>query len=287
MLWLRSHPHILALVFAAALVLFGALVVFNKTSSGGDSQVRAWGGVGGYLLDPAARNSEGSRPPEEDIFGKVYSGPPFHYTPVSSVAPSEEEAFNFEKLLTTISAPNISVSTESETSLDPYSFVPTGFISTSSGQKIRTPVEQSLYNYGNEAGSLIQSFESSFKNAPQILKDQFEDREDAAKRNALLTLAGGLEGVGIQLEKIEDVPAPIAGAHAKVAASYQELGKKLALLPEAKREETILDAMLSYNGAVEVYVKNYVSLATIFTAYGVTFSPDDPGSIFMFTNVSL
>jgi hypothetical protein len=65
------------------------------------------------------------------------------------------------------------------------------------------------------------------------------------------------------------------------------MGAALSKVPEAKLDQDMLTAMLAYNTTVETYVKNYVSLATLLSAYGVTFSTYDAGVVFTFTNVSL
>jgi hypothetical protein len=201
-------------------------------------------------------------------------------------AVANEDELDLASLLSLISTSTNIAPLSEETSLDAYAFIPSGLISSGSATDSRTPMQQELYNYGNEVGSTIQSFESLFRNSPQILKDQFEDRQNAAKNQALLSLAQGLQGVGVSLERMEDVPEPVKIAHGKVAASYRALGEKLAEVPKARTEQAILDAMLSYNTSVEAYIKNYVSLATIISAYDVRFKPEDPGSVFVFTNVS-
>lgn len=289
--YLRSRPFAIALVCAGVLIIIGTIIVLDRINGPESSApVRAWGGSGGYLLSPTGQASApmgGSR--EDNIFAQVQSGPPFHYGPVPATsAVANEDELNLDSLLSLLSSAGNPTSEplSEETSLDAYAFIPSGLISSGSKAEPRTPIQQDLYNYGNEVGSTIQSFESLFRNSPQILKDQFEDRQNAAKNEALLSLAQGLAGVGISLERMENVPEPVRTAHGKVAASYRALGEKLAEVPKARTEQAILDAMLSYNTSVEAYIKNYVSLATIISAYDVKFAPEDPGSVFVFTNVS-
>jgi len=292
MQWLRSHPYIASLVGAAVLILLGAFIVWQSaTVQPEDSQTITWKGVGARLWDqtPLTPSDQGEN--RENIYSEVRSGPPFYYSPASAQPPSanaEASGSDLEALLTNLVRPASQSGTTQTggTSLDPYSFIPGGLISISSPAKERTPAQKELYDYGNEAGSHIQSFENTHRNAPQTLKDQFEDREDQAKNAGLRALADGLVGVGRALEKMEDVPAGVAAAHAKVATSYQEIGDKLSRVPDAQREQEIIDAMLAYNTAVEVYVKNYIALATLFSAYGVSFRPEDPGSVFTFTQGS-
>lgn len=291
MSWLRTHLYLVSLVGALGVIVLGAFIVMNKSTI--DPQpagLRAWGGVGSNLFDPTDVRTERQPLPQENLYTEVQSGPPFYYAPATNQLPFMQsqggDDFDFESFITLLSAPSgggKSAQT-SGTEFDAYSFIPRGLISTSTGDRERTPTQQALFNYGNEAGSYIQSYEERYRAAPQILKDQFEDRENTEKNEALRSLAGALEDVGFQLEALEEVPSEVSAAHLKVAASYKEIGKKLALIPEATSDEKIIDAMLTYNAAVETFTKNYISLATLFSLYGVTFSQNDPGHVFTFSS---
>lgn len=292
--WLRAHPYIAALIAAGILILLGTFIVKEKTAvQSQGSDIRVWSG-GGHLLNPTVITPNYTNSTQENIYSEVQSGPPFYYNPISVSIPSAngdtDDEFDFDAFLAMLSQPagaSTGGNVTSDTSLNAYSFIPGGLISTSTSQKTRTPREQALYNYGNEVGSTIQSFESSFRNAPQTLKNQFEDREDPTKNQALNALAEGLARVGRTLEKMETVPPEIATAHAKVAASYQEMGEKLARISGARGDEEFLELALAYNATVETYTQNYIALATLISAYSITFTPNDPGSVFTFTNVSL
>ncbi len=295
MQWLRAHPYIASLAGAVIALGIGAIVVANRSDvSPKPSGLRAWGGIGSNLFDPT--NVRVGRQPDahsSNLYTQVQSGPPFYYAPAARQLPlmqaQDEVDFDFDTFIALLAGPSGSVLADGEgnaTALDAYSFIPQGLISTSAPRKRLTPTQQALFDYGNEVGSYIQSFDEQYRNAPQILKDQFEDRENPEKNGALLSLARALEDVGFQLETIK-APSEIRSAHQKVAASYKELGKKLSAVPNAKTNEAVLDAILTYNSATEEYVKNYVSLATLISAHGVSFSPEDAGSVFTFTNASL
>ncbi|MBI4079999.1 hypothetical protein HY414_02120 [Candidatus Kaiserbacteria bacterium] len=288
--WIRAHPYVATLVATLTVILVGTLVVLNRSGVQPQSTgLRAWGGVGSDLFDPTADVAPGAQTQPDNLYSQVQSGPPFYYAPAAQQLPtaSQEDDFDFNAFIATLAdSSKASVNIISGSPLDAYSFIPQGLISTSTPARRLSPTQQAIFDYGNEAGSYIQSYEERYRAAPQILKDQFEDREDPEKNAALLSLAGALEDIGFQLEGIE-APSPVSAAHKKVAASYKELGQKLALVPNAKSDQAILDAILSYNAAAEVYVQNYVALATLIGAYGVSFSPEDAGSVFTFSNVSL
>lgn len=290
MSWLRTHVYLASLVGALIITVLGALIVVKRsTVNPQPSGLRAWGGVGSDLFDPTNVRSERQPLPQENLYTEVQNGPPFYYAPAANQLPLVQsqggDDFDFESFIALLSVPSSSgKSTQtSGTELDAYAFIPQGLISTSTGDRERTPIQQALFNYGNEVGSYIQSYEERYRAAPQILRDQFEDRENAEKIAALRSLAGALEDVGYQLEGFEEIPSEVSAAHLKVAASYKELGTKLALIPEAKVDKEIIDAMLAYNAAVETYTKNYISLATLLSLYGVAFSQNDPGNVFTFS----
>ena len=69
--------------------------------------------------------------------------------------------------------------------------------------------------------------------------------------------------------------------------SYQEIGGKLLLVPKAHSDTDRVQAILSYNASADVFVKNYVAMANVFSTAGVKFTPSDPGSVFAFTDTSL
>lgn len=289
MSWLRSHPYIAALLGAMVALSLGALIVSNRSDVGLQTTgLRAWGGVGSDLFDPTARSRAGAKVQRDNIYSQVKSGPPFYYAPGAQNLPLAEDAddLDLNTLLALLAESGKSTSAApAETPLEAYSFIPQGLISTSTARVKLTPLQRSIFDYGNEAGSIIQSYEERYRAAPQILKDQFEDRKNPAKVAALVSLADALENVGVKLEDV-DAPSEIRSAHAKVAASYQELGEKLTLVPQAEGDQAVLEAILAYNAAAEAYVKNFVSLATVISAHGVRFSADDPGTVFTFSQAS-
>jgi hypothetical protein len=293
--WIRAHPYGAALAAAAALILIGAFVVSQRSPVRPESSSpRAWGGIGANLLDPSSSVPGIAPQQSQNLYTAVQSGPPFHYTPTPTSIPNMDDTsgndFDFDAFLTILSQSGKSAgasSTGGTFSLEnAYSFIPGGLISTSTPTKERTPKQQALFIYGNEAGASIESYERLFPNAPQILKDQFEDRQDPAKNGSLRALAGSLTEVGRSLETLSDIPAEVAAANANLAKSYRELGDKLARVADVSSDQEVLDAILAYNVAVETFTRNYVALATLFSVHGVTFSNDDPGRIFTFTNTN-
>ena len=281
-----------AVIGAAILIIVGALIVGKRAAvEPGTSSLRAWGGVGANLLDTSSRTLGQIPSDQGDLYTEVRSGPPFYYAPSAQISQTQSggaEDLDLDELLATLShAPQNNPASNGSSAVDAYAFIPAGFLSTSTAQTWRTPTQLALYNYGNEAASNMQSYEDLYRNAPQLMKNQFEDRQNPDKNAALLGLANSLAGVGNALLAMEDVPSQVLSAHEKLGASYRDMGEKLSRIPAAKYDQALVDAMLAYNASAETYTKNYIALATLFSAYGVTFKSDDPGSVFTFTNASL
>ena len=297
MQWLRSHPYIDALLGAAILVLLGVLIVGQRTSVRDENTVPlAWGGVGSRFSDPIASvPGQSGDARQQNLYTQVQSGPPFVYNsaPPAPIPQntSGDTDFDFDAFIAMVSSPqgrpaSDGNQTTADAFLDAYSFIPSGLISTSTPAKARTAAQEELHDYGNLAGSEIESFEDSHRNMPQTLKDQFEDPRDSGKVAAVEELGNALAGVGRPLEAIDNVPAAVRSANSSVAASYKEMGTLLVEVPKAQTDDARLAAMLAYNASVERYIKNYVALATIFSAYGVTFASNESGSVFTFTQGS-
>src|SRR3989344_2595766 len=292
MSWLRSHSYMVAIIGTVVLLIMGAIIVGKRAAVAPEpSSLRAWGGVGVDFLDTSSRAPSEASPNQEDLYTEVRSGPPFYYAPSAQIPqtqPGDVKDLDLDELLAMLShSPQGAAPKDGASVVDAYSFIPTGLLSTSTTQTSRTPTQLALYNYGNEAASNIQSYEDLYRNAPQIMKNQFENRQNPEKTAALLGLANGLAGVGNALLAMEEVPSQVLSAHEKLGVSYQEMGERLSRIPAAKYDQDLIDTILAYNSTAETYTKNYIALATLFSAYGVTFGSDDPGSVFTFTQGSL
>ena len=197
---------------------------------------------------------------------------------------------DFDSLLAELSSP---AKTSSKTSspevsvpddiAKAYDMIPKTIIATTTGPH-RNPTEQALYDYGNEVGSLIQSFETQHPNEAQVLKDQLEDRTNATKGAAVISIAQGLVGIGDSMQKMDNVPSAAKGMHSALARSYIEIGGKLSLLPQTSNDKDFVAAILAYDSAANTFVRNYAALATYFSVSNVTFSPQDAGSVFSFSS---
>lgn len=292
--WLRAHPYLDAFIGAGILILLGAFIVAGRSSVPGETAPLAWGRIGGHLLSPFSNVSgQGEDARSGNLYTQVQSGPPFTYTPASQtqipVNASGDADFDFDAFIAMLSSSGSGPlpaggQTNVDTSLDIYSFIPGGLISTSTPEKMRTPVQEELYQHGNLIGAEIQSFEDGHRNMPQVLKDQFEDPQDPGKIAALEELGNALAEVGYEIGAIENVPEGVRAANTALAKSYREMGAKLVLVPKARTDEERIAAMLAYNATVEAYTKDYVALATLFSAYGVTFASDEAGSVFTFSS---
>jgi hypothetical protein len=293
--WLITHPYTSVLIVACAFFITGAVIVIQHSAATTPApQTAAWGGDIGTLADPtASAPAAGTGPTGGDIMSQVQGSPPYSYTipplnieekPQSPAA--QDDSFDYRKLLAD-SRQNSGSATPTTTAgiTDiSYAFPPTGLFSTQTPPAARTSTQDALYNYGNEVGSFIQTYEQAHPDQSKVLKDQLEDPQNPNKVQAVIRMAHDLEDIGKSMSSIERVPPQVASAHAAVAKSYQEMGQNLARMPLAQGSEALLQGIKVYNASADAFTKNFVSLATTFSTYGVTFGADEAGSAFTFTS---
>lgn len=285
--WLHVHPYKAALIAAAVLLcMFFVLVGYRVSTPRGET--RAWGGVDRTLVDATSRSQNPVLATMQDPrLGPTYS---IEFLPLTPAARTDAETlasdtFDLDAFLASLVAPTSGTASMPAPDLSQaYSFIPQGLVSTSSfsAQK-RTPLQESLYLYGNDVGSYIQTYEDANRDASQVTRDQAEDRYNEGKGEAVKRVAQGLTQVGLSMRGMADVPEAVKSSHANLAESYIEMGTKLALVPEAKSDEAFLAAITDYNASVEKYVANFISLATFLSSAGVVFASHDPGSVFTFS----
>ena len=290
MQWLRTHPYSSALGAAALLVLIGAYVVVSRAIQPIGTGPTAWGGEAVPLLNPTSYGPIQNSRQGDDVMRQVQDGPPYTYiAPSFSTSASSDEgsSYDFDAFiakLTKESAPKGQADTNGDDAfLSAYAFIPRGLISTTTVRSTRTPLQQDLYNYGNDIGSTIESFEQQHSNTVQILKVQVEDRASLEKAAAVVKIGRDLEELGKMLSAMEPVPSAMASSHNALAQSYIEIGTNLALVPGAERDSDFIGAIQTYNASADTFVKNYVQLVSLFGAHGVTFAAIDAGRVFMFS----
>ncbi len=297
--WVRAHPYASALCAAGIMLAIGIFIVQKQSATLETPHTSYWEGANIPFLNPTSYEPAPSAAQNgEDITQQVKSGPPYTYIPPAVISDTgisvgQDSSFDFDAFIAMLSsAGGGSASGGQQTaegnSLDSaYAFIPSGLMSTEVAQKTRTKTQQALYNYGNEVGSSIQSFEEQHVNTPQVLKDQVEDRTDPNKRAAVEGLARLLQNLGQSLMDMESVPLQIASAHGALAKSYIAVGTNLALVPKAATESDFVRAIETYNASADAFARNYIAVVQLFGAYGVTFSSNDAGSVFTFTPASL
>ncbi|MBI5457626.1 hypothetical protein HY971_02790 [Candidatus Kaiserbacteria bacterium] len=292
--WFRTHPYASALSAAGVLVVVGAYIVVLRASEPTRTQATAWGGAGSSFLDPTSFEPPQYVAPtyQGDIIQQVQSGPPYTYiTPVgsaTSASVSGDNPYDFEAFIAMLIKETVpkrqAVDARADSStMDPYAYIPRGLISTTTPPTARTSTQQALYDYGNDIGSSIESFEQQHTNTVQILKEQAEDRADPDKATAVVNLGRAFQNLGSNLSAMDNVPSVMVSAHAALAKSYIELGKNLALIPGAERDSDFIQAIQTYNASADTFTGNYIRIVSLFGAYGVTFTSADSGRVFTFS----
>jgi len=288
------HSTTVGLALAGLLIVAGTFLVVSRSSPPPTaSQTVAWGGSGA-VLNPSYLPS--ATHPEDQTVGimqQVQSGAPYSFTlptpETTSSTGTADGGFDFNAFISMLSAEkNTAPQAGASTDLgNAYAFIPTGLISTTTQTTRRTVLQKALYDYGNDLGSLIQSFEQDHMNQSQLITDYLQDRNNSTKVAVMETLGNQYATLGDSILAMDSVPSQMTSAHAALAQSYKELGAKLGLVAQTQGDAAFIAAIETYNNSAQTYVKNYIAVSDLFAAYGVTFSTTDPGSVFVFSPVSL
>ena len=292
-----AHPYVIMLGAVVLLVISGGLLVENRSTVPRDSGVSAWSGGGVVPTNTTVVQNQPSA--NLEVPGQIsYPLPTVHKTTpvavstssvVSDVSANVSDVNTLLALLsrsTSASTTNgNNTSTSSSDIVDPWSFIPTGMISTSSNTSHKSTLQQALYQYGNQAGKFIQDYDGAHTNQAQILTDSINDRTSAVKSAAVAAIGHDLEAIGESLSSLTNVPDIATQDNTALAVSYHDIGAKLVVVSQSGnlRDTDIVAAIKTYDATVDTFNKKYTDLALLFVAQGVTFSSSEPGGVFSFT----
>lgn len=287
-MWFHDHPLRPVLIGAVVLVFIGLLVVSSRTTHNASGRAINWGGASGiYAPDTTLEQKNNTSFVLEQVA-------PFRYTPPTS-APSyvetktgDTETDAYALLLASIRPSSRPLtSAEDSTFLDDvYSLLPQGVQSISTPQELSRE-QQTLYEYGNEVGSYVDTFESAYGTlSVSILKDFYADRTNATKQNEVRHLGNSIARVGKEIRVMTFVPKGLSGMHTLLAERYQETGELLAAIVDARDNQDLLERINAYNGAADALATAFATLASFFATAHVSFAPHDPGHIFVFSPAS-
>lgn len=293
----NGHPNLFktAVLGTVAAIAIGFLVVNSRTPAATNGPSTNWVGLGtlidGVPADP--QTPAPTRPDDQSLFSEVTQGAPFVYIPPSGgpaqhVASNTDE-FSVEDVLAALSPQSKTAWTpasvpEGEPSLmEAYAFVPQGLFSTTTEGATRTEAQQRLFDYGNEIGSLVQSYETMHQNTPQIATDHLADRTNPDKIAALKQVGDDIILLGKRIAAIEEVPSSARSAHDALAAGYQDVGAALKIVADAYSDQQLLDAVSTYNATMDKLTPRYIAMVTLFSMRNVSFTTSDPGSAFSFS----
>ena len=223
--WLRAHPYLATIAAVAIVIIIGAIFVESHAPAALQGSSITWSG--GTPV-PASQNnySYGQPATPQQIAQEVVQGgqgvnvaiPQIaSSTPASSGFTPPSSSFNYTELLAALSAQgttHVSANTTSGNAnaviQEAYQFIPQGLVAaTTSAAKPKTAQQEALYEYGNEVGSEIQSFEELHTDQAEVLKDQAEDRTNPVKAAAVVSLGQALASIGTFMQGMQDVPPSV------------------------------------------------------------------------------
>ncbi len=299
--WLRSHPF--ALLFAGAgIVVLAIVIAFSgrivPPSSSSGTVVAIPGG--GALQDPGIsepytfpRSVQNTSIETPSAAGEAQGAtlPPLNPIPSNAsppqqaIAPSDGDSSAptpvfFGSTDASFSGPDTSLS---DTLLSQaYAFVPSSYSLPLSVPTVRTPEQQQLYNYGNQAGLAVITFSNAHADMADVLTVWVEDRDNGATEASAQEIATDMIALGDTLLGLSSIPASAASANQALGLAYQDAGEKLReVIDDGGQGDSVLaDSMQEYNASAEQFTRNYLALVDLFTQSGVTFAPTDMGSAF-------
>lgn len=290
---IEKHPYLLSAIAAILLLLIGLAVLLQRVGTSASSFGNAWQGAGGMFSANARVRETGPALSAEQTVKDKSPEAQLGYIPIAKplaglTDETSEEPSDLAALLLSLSRPASPTPGQQAPTESAFSFIPSGLISTSSPLRRRTPLQDSIHNYGNVAGGVIQSFEDMYPGAPQLLKDHAEERTNAEKAKKLEDLGIAYARLGVDLLQIPDVPEEMKKAHTAYATTYRILGTNLTKIAKTTDDNAFLDAIAVFNASSEDLTKRFLVIIGLFSAHDVTFSSDEPGSVFMFNpNLSL
>ena len=293
--WIRLHPFLSLSAVAFLFLVTGAQIVREHVLQQvpQTDTVATWGGgtIGAINVTSETHAATDSAVAHASVPSPIIDTPYHYVSPfvpkqVPSTAVSSASSDGYTDFATFAAMLQKNIHTEQQKTSDAvpsdaYSYIPQGmFVIGSTEEASRTPLQKALIQYGNEIGTIIKSYENMHTNQVGVLKDFAEDRVSPEKTAAMKRLGNDLVGVGESIRSI-DVPTQAKNLNLALAASYVDIGTKLAMIPDAKRDEDLVSAMETYDTAAESFVKNFVGVALLFPAYRVNFTNEDGGSVFM------
>lgn len=308
MSWVREHSKLVGGITLTIGILALSSLAYDKlaTSSPTGSQ-GAWHGFSGsqeLQFDPTAPRNREVVVTEDEVFDSLVSDRIHtHLTTQTpkifelAALPTATSTYTFSSdditallaNLTPSAAIAIPVLSEDEEGLtlsDVYAYLPQGLTSITTPTKKLTGARLELYEYGNRAGSYIETFGEQYGNYQNATIRRFlEDRDDEVKAREVDDLGKAFIRLGRELKTVESIPTFIADTHLQMADGYIAVGEATRKVALAKTDDELLAAILNSNHASDTFVKAYISIAEQFSALEVRFRDSEPGKVFVFTTL--
>lgn len=288
--WLHAHPYGSLSLGTFIILALGSFLFISSSGTAREGSTRTWGGARGILSLGSATKQEGQET-HETIYSDAGSAP---YVPIpiyKGDAVGTSDAYDISALLADLldtqaksSAPtNQNNAPASEDPWANFSFkiANDAVHADTTAESNRSPLQRSLYIYGNTSGNLIKKFETEHSSAGTIVRNHIQKRTDPTNAQALTQLAKDMKAFGTMLGAL-DVPQEVAESHRAYASAYVDMGSRLLSVAESSSDEAFLSAINKYNASVETAARRLVILVGIFSGNSVSFNQSEGGAVFMF-----
>ena len=294
--WLRTHPFALLFAFAG-LCLLAITALTAEKSVDPNSHISLVSVSGGNTFQNPSLDSvssESGEPSQSETSLQPVNAPIPKESPARVIAPADT-ASTHTSASYEATAPLAAQTPSQKSSSAPsaadqllsevYSFVPGGSALLNT-PITRTPTQQALFTYGNQAGLVVLTFENGHPGMAEALKNWFEHRSDASNRSIVETIAQDMHAAGDGLLALS-APSAASVANKDLATAFIAASDELFKVAAASGDDMQLaTAMKVYNTSADAFIKKYIALSDVFSANEVTFSANDPGSAFTFSATS-
>ena len=309
MSWFHEHLTLVYGITVGLIVVAGAVLVSNKFSTNSESTQYTWGSYGGGNRFVPTENLNQSLtkplPLKEqfsvaDLFHNLETNPERtnasfvagNIPIVSAIKNSTSTVGTFKFDEASIEQLLASLKPSAKTQALPgaqqgvaYYYVPKNISVPPPPPNIeRSETQLALYNYGNDAGTPIELYATLWGSTQAFIHRGFvEDRSDPEKVAELLRLADGLSDVAASLKELENIQAQVTKQRARLVKAYEAMAEKTRAIAGAKTDDAVLAAVESYNTTADDFLIAYLSVASVFSLNGVTFSPEESGRVFVYS----
>lgn len=137
-----------------------------------------------------------------------------------------------------------------------------------------------LKAYGNAVGTALAAHFTRQPDQMTAINDFLADMHSEKNAARIDAIASDIEHLRNDIGNITPVPEIFRPAHDRLFTAYAELGARMRSVARSRDEHTLVAAMNVYNETVDTVSRAYSAISLVYSTIGITFSIEEPGSMF-------